>query len=710
MSKLVLQDLASLTNETSALTTMNANNTATETALENTLSRDGTSPNQMGADLDMNSKRILNIGTPLDMNNSRIIDLPDAVALTEPVTLNQLNNAIFSGGGASAALPFITVSNTPSLSQERALAVTGSGLTLTDSGANGSITIGLDDDLNAVANLTTTGLVTRTAANTMTTRSLTQPAAGITISNNDGVAGNPTLALANDLGALEALSTTGIARRTGTDTWTASNAVTNAELNTTANQTIKSNISGGVATPSDNTLTSILDNIIGSSRGSIAVRGAANWQALPLGTNTQVLSSNGTDLVYAAGGSGSSLVTRRTITTTDTVVVGDLGNIIEITSGTFTLAFTAAATLANGFNTFIYNSGTGDVTLDPNGAELIDGVTSWVLYPGGAILVMCTGTAFESILLSPMQKIFTSGTTTWTTPGSSTFTEVFICGAGGGGGGGGREAAANFSSGGGGGGGGGCVYAKFKTADVGASQTVTVGTGGSGGSGATTNGSTGGSGNGGGNTTFGSLLTAFGGGGGSAGIAAGAGAGGGGGGGQTAAGGTSTASTTGGSSEFATSISTGGCGAENATVTPSTTPFTCGQGGGGGGSGSNTGNPGGKGSNSTSNGAPGGGGGGSINNANTGSVGGAGGKSMGCATSPSGGGTGASGGSTAATFNYLPGCGGGGGGGGQGTPAGGGTGGAGTSGSGGGGGGAGNAANGGAGGAGGNGFAVIISG
>jgi hypothetical protein len=34
----------------------------------------------------------------------------------------------------------------------------------------------------------------------------------------------------NDLGAVEGLATTGIVRRTGTDTWTASNAVTNAEL------------------------------------------------------------------------------------------------------------------------------------------------------------------------------------------------------------------------------------------------------------------------------------------------------------------------------------------------------------------------------------------------------------------------------------------------------------------------------------------------
>ena len=42
----------------------------------------------------------------------------------------------------------------------------------------------------------------RTAAATYAARTLTGPAAGITVTNGDGVAGNPTLALANDLLAI----------------------------------------------------------------------------------------------------------------------------------------------------------------------------------------------------------------------------------------------------------------------------------------------------------------------------------------------------------------------------------------------------------------------------------------------------------------------------------------------------------------------------
>jgi len=60
MAKLSLTDLASLANESSAMAAINANSALIETAMENTLSRDGASPNTMEANLDMNSNRIFN--------------------------------------------------------------------------------------------------------------------------------------------------------------------------------------------------------------------------------------------------------------------------------------------------------------------------------------------------------------------------------------------------------------------------------------------------------------------------------------------------------------------------------------------------------------------------------------------------------------------------------------------------------------------------
>jgi hypothetical protein len=80
LPKLVLTDLANLNNQNTVVATINSNNTATETALEKTLSRDGTTPNQMEATLDMNSNRIVNLPAPLNSNDAaRRVDVENAI-------------------------------------------------------------------------------------------------------------------------------------------------------------------------------------------------------------------------------------------------------------------------------------------------------------------------------------------------------------------------------------------------------------------------------------------------------------------------------------------------------------------------------------------------------------------------------------------------------------------------------------------------------
>lgn len=76
MAKITLQDITSGYN---LATAYNENNDLIEEAIENTLSRDGSTPNQMEAQIDMNSHRIIN--------------LPDADAEHEPITLRQLTAA-----------------------------------------------------------------------------------------------------------------------------------------------------------------------------------------------------------------------------------------------------------------------------------------------------------------------------------------------------------------------------------------------------------------------------------------------------------------------------------------------------------------------------------------------------------------------------------------------------------------------------------------
>lgn len=70
MTKVDIKRLDSITkNDTTATEQINDNFKALQEAIENTLSRDGTGPNFMDADLDMNSYRIINSSDPVEDND-----------------------------------------------------------------------------------------------------------------------------------------------------------------------------------------------------------------------------------------------------------------------------------------------------------------------------------------------------------------------------------------------------------------------------------------------------------------------------------------------------------------------------------------------------------------------------------------------------------------------------------------------------------------
>lgn len=89
MSKVTLSPVNNLNNPNTAVSVIDANTQAITTAIENTLSRDGTSPNQMNSVLDMNSHRIFNLPAPATAN--------------EPLRLSDLNS--FVGGGVVTNIP-----------------------------------------------------------------------------------------------------------------------------------------------------------------------------------------------------------------------------------------------------------------------------------------------------------------------------------------------------------------------------------------------------------------------------------------------------------------------------------------------------------------------------------------------------------------------------------------------------------------------------
>ena len=232
--------------------------------------------------------------------------------------------------------------------------------------------------------------------------------------------------------------------------------------------------------------------------GGVAYGTGGQAKVNSAGTAGQFLQSAGAGVpIWASAG-----VIRIARTSNTALALSNNGNLISITSGTFTQTFAAAATLGSGWFCYIQNSGTGDVTLDPNGAELIDGLTSYIVYPGECRLVQCTGTEFNTVVLSPFSKTFSASGTFIKPPGYSVFSGLLW----GGGGSGGRSSNLLFKPG--AGGGGACVPFLLTATAIGTSQTVTIGAGGAGIAAGT-------AGNNGGDTTFGTLATAYGGGGGS---------------------------------------------------------------------------------------------------------------------------------------------------------------------------------------------------
>lgn len=120
--------------------------------------------------------------------------------------------------------------------------------------------------------------------------------------------------------------------------------------------------------------------------------------ALVSGTNIKTINGNtllGSGDLSISG--GSSTLTIQNKTAAYTVVAGDNGTIINC-DGTFTISLTAAATLGAGFNCWIWNTSVNSaVTIDPNGAETINGSATLILRNGSGIQLVCNGTNWYTV-------------------------------------------------------------------------------------------------------------------------------------------------------------------------------------------------------------------------------------------------------------------------------------------------------------------------
>ena len=161
------------------------------------------------------------------VNGSPVISLEDALTLTGKT----LTGGTYTGGTIQAGM---TIQKSPVLTFTGDLAGSGIVTNLGDSNLSGG--------LRGVTG-NATGMIARTGDGAFAVRTITPPTAGIAIDNGNGISGNPTLRLVNDLAAVEGLESLGIACRTGDGAW-----VTRT-IQGTGNQITVNNAGGAAGNP-----------------------------------------------------------------------------------------------------------------------------------------------------------------------------------------------------------------------------------------------------------------------------------------------------------------------------------------------------------------------------------------------------------------------------------------------------------------------------
>lgn len=176
-----------------------------------------------------------------------ITQLPTASALTGNESVPIVQNGVTkqTTTGAIATQPtqtqtFLTVGQQPSLANSRQIGVS-TGLTFTDGGAQGTYTIAVTGALSSLIS-SGTGIQVKTDSTTLTPRQITT-GTGLSVTNADGVSGNPQISLASFLASIQSLSgSTGLVSVSG-------GSATSRAIASVTNQTVVTNADGSSGNP-----------------------------------------------------------------------------------------------------------------------------------------------------------------------------------------------------------------------------------------------------------------------------------------------------------------------------------------------------------------------------------------------------------------------------------------------------------------------------
>jgi hypothetical protein len=189
--------------------------------------------------------------------------------------------------------------------------------------------------------------------------------------------------------------------------------LTFAQLAPLGDKTILSNITGSTAPAAANTLTALLDNILGSTQGSVIFRGASSWGVLTPGINGQFLQTQGTaanPLWASAAGAGtvnagltgqlaSYAANGTAVTGTTALPSGTTATTVAAIDNS-----TKVATTAQAFSALPYASGYVNVLRNTS-------MVAWPMGSTGTIAPSATGAA--SIAAGGWAILPTGASVTW---------------------------------------------------------------------------------------------------------------------------------------------------------------------------------------------------------------------------------------------------------------------------------------------------------